>query len=84
MSLLTGDARTATVRSVGDCRVLEITAGEFRRVIMENPAVLEKIGAAVAKRRALTIHDGSARAGHRGAPRARIRRRAVGCSTAVR
>ena len=30
MSLLTGDARTATVRSVGDCRVLEITAGEFR------------------------------------------------------
>jgi hypothetical protein len=37
MSLLTGDARTATVRSVGDCRVLEITAGEFRRVIMENP-----------------------------------------------
>jgi len=64
MSLLTGDARTATVRSVGDCRVLEITAGEFRRVIMENPALLEKIGAAVARRRAEIAQARSATAGH--------------------
>jgi small-conductance mechanosensitive channel/CRP-like cAMP-binding protein len=64
MSLLTGDARTATVRSVGDCRVLEITAGEFRRVIMDNPALLEKIGVAVAKRRAEIAQARSATAGH--------------------
>jgi len=64
MSLLTGDARTATVRSVGDCRVLEITAVEFRRVIMQNPALLEKIGAAVARRRAEIAQARSATAGH--------------------
>jgi small-conductance mechanosensitive channel/CRP-like cAMP-binding protein len=63
MSLLTGDARTATVRSVGDCRVLEITAGQFRRVIMENPPLLESIGVAVAKRRAEIAQARSATAG---------------------
>ena len=52
MSLLTGDVRTATVRSLGDCRVLEIAAAEFRRVIVDSPALLEKIGTAVARRRA--------------------------------
>jgi small-conductance mechanosensitive channel/CRP-like cAMP-binding protein len=64
MSLLTGDARTATVRSVGDSRVMEITAAEFRRVIMENPALLETIGAAVAKRRAEIAQARSTTAGH--------------------
>ena len=41
-----------------------ITAGEFRRVIMENPALLEKIGAAVARRRAEIAQARSATAGH--------------------
>jgi small-conductance mechanosensitive channel/CRP-like cAMP-binding protein len=64
MSLLTGDARTATVRSLGDCRVLEITSAEFRRVILDNPTLLEHIGAAVAKRRAEIAQARSATATH--------------------
>jgi small-conductance mechanosensitive channel/CRP-like cAMP-binding protein len=64
MSLLTGDVRTATVRSHGDCRVLEITPAEFRRVILDNPALLERIGSAVAERRAGIAHAQSATANH--------------------
>ena len=52
MSLLTGEARTATVRAKGDCQVLEVTAEEFRRLILLNPAALERIGQSVAERRA--------------------------------
>ena len=52
MSLLTGEARTATVTAVSDCEVLEITADGFRRLVLENPAVVEQVGAAVATRAA--------------------------------
>jgi small-conductance mechanosensitive channel/CRP-like cAMP-binding protein len=52
MSLLTGDPRSATVEAVEDCSVVEITADAFRRVVMQNPAVLEVITADVARRRA--------------------------------
>jgi small-conductance mechanosensitive channel/CRP-like cAMP-binding protein len=52
MSLLTGEARTATVRAKGDCQVLEIAAEGFRRLLMQNPATLERIAATVADRRA--------------------------------
>jgi CRP-like cAMP-binding protein len=52
MSLLTGEARTATVRAQDDCQVLEITAEDFRRLILQNPAAIERIGQAVAERRA--------------------------------
>ena len=52
MSLLTGEARTATVRALGDCQVLEITAPHFRQLVLENPSMVDQIGAAVAERRA--------------------------------
>ena len=52
MSLLTGDARTATVLAAGDATVLEIDADLFRRVIAAHPEALEKIGLAVTVRRA--------------------------------
>lgn len=51
MSLLTGDARTATVSAMTDCSLLEITATAFRRLAMDHPAVIEQIGLAVAERR---------------------------------
>jgi CRP-like cAMP-binding protein len=43
MSLLTGEARSATVTAVTDCDLLEIDAGGFRRVILANPSVLERV-----------------------------------------
>jgi CRP-like cAMP-binding protein len=52
MSLLTGDARTATVRARGDAVLLEITADTFRRIVLANPTVLERISAVVEARRA--------------------------------
>ena len=52
MSLLTGDPRTATVRAAGDCTVLEITADNFRRLILESPSMIERISTVVAERRA--------------------------------
>jgi small-conductance mechanosensitive channel len=51
MSLLTGEPRTATVRALADCRVLEIEADDFRRFVLENPSMVEQIGAVVAERR---------------------------------
>jgi small-conductance mechanosensitive channel/CRP-like cAMP-binding protein len=51
MSLLTGDARTATVSAVTDCSLLEITADAFRRLALTHPAVVEQITMAVAERR---------------------------------
>jgi small-conductance mechanosensitive channel/CRP-like cAMP-binding protein len=50
MSLLTGEARTATVTAVADCEVVEITADAFRQFVLQNPAALEQVGAAVAAR----------------------------------
>ena len=43
MSLLTGEARTATVTAATDCDVLEIDAEGFRTVVMTNPSVLEHV-----------------------------------------
>ena len=51
MSLLTGDARSATVLAIEDCTVVEITAEAFREVVLKNPAVLDVITADVARRR---------------------------------
>lgn len=63
MSLLTGDARNATVRTSGDTELLEITADDFRRFVLENPAAVEIVGVAAAKRRAeLAQHAASASA----------------------
>jgi small-conductance mechanosensitive channel/CRP-like cAMP-binding protein len=52
MSLLTGDPRTASVRAVGDCTVLEITADVFKAFVLRHPALVERIGAVIAERRA--------------------------------
>jgi CRP-like cAMP-binding protein len=52
MSLLTGDPRTASVRAVGDCAVLEITSDAFRAIVLQHPALVERIGVVVADRRA--------------------------------
>jgi small-conductance mechanosensitive channel/CRP-like cAMP-binding protein len=52
MSLLTGDPRSATVSAASDCRVAEITAEDFRRVVLDNPEVLDVISTEVARRRA--------------------------------
>jgi CRP-like cAMP-binding protein len=51
MSLLTGEARTATVTAVTDCDLLEIDAEGFRSVVMANPPVLEQVTTIAAVRR---------------------------------
>ena len=51
MSLLTGEARTATVTAATDCDVLEIDAEGFRTVVMANPSVLEHVTSVTASRR---------------------------------
>ena len=52
MSLLTGDARSATVVAEADCELLEIGAEAFRRVVLTDTAIVERIASAVAIRRA--------------------------------
>lgn len=57
MSLLTGEPRSATVIAATDCELLEIGADAFRRVVMPDPALVERITSAVAARRSdLEIH----------------------------
>ncbi len=52
MSLLTGAPRNANVRVAVDSELIEITVDAFRQFILANPAVVEQVGTAVAKRRA--------------------------------
>jgi CRP-like cAMP-binding protein len=52
MSLLTGDPRTATVTAATDCELVEIGADAFRRVVLADATVVERVTAAVAARRA--------------------------------
>jgi CRP-like cAMP-binding protein len=57
MSLLTGDRRSATVTAATDCELLEIDSDAFRRVVLPDPTLVERITSAVAARRAeLEIH----------------------------
>ena len=56
MSLLTGEARTATVTAAGDCDLLEIDADGFRRVVLANPSVLERVTSVTATRREKLDH----------------------------
>ncbi len=51
MSLLTGEARTATVTAATDCDLVEIDAEGFRSVVMTNPSVLEQVAGVAAMRR---------------------------------
>ncbi len=50
MSLLTGKPRTATVRAATDCVLMEVTTDAFKRFVVDQPAVLEKVAAAVMTR----------------------------------
>jgi len=51
MSMLTGDRRTATVKAIGDVKVLEIDAGDFRALAVANPGLLDHVSTVVATRR---------------------------------
>jgi small-conductance mechanosensitive channel/CRP-like cAMP-binding protein len=51
MSMLTGDARTATVRAIDDALTLEISAERFRALAIEQPDVVEHISRIVSARR---------------------------------
>ena len=51
MSLLTGEARSATVTALTDCDLLEIDDEGFRSVVMENPSVLEHVASVTSSRR---------------------------------
>ena len=56
MSLLTGDARSASVIARGDTTVLELDADVFRALGAADPQAVEEIGLAAMKRRAeLTV-----------------------------
>jgi small-conductance mechanosensitive channel/CRP-like cAMP-binding protein len=52
MSLLTGEPRTATVRTTMDSELLEITADEFKEFVLANPSAVERLGNAIARRQA--------------------------------
>ena len=52
MSLLTGEARSATVVARGEAVVLELNADAFRRMGVENPHAIEAVGLAAVTRRA--------------------------------
>jgi small-conductance mechanosensitive channel/CRP-like cAMP-binding protein len=52
MSLLTGDARSASVVARGDVVVIEIDADVFRQLAEEAPQAVERVGVAAATRRA--------------------------------
>jgi small-conductance mechanosensitive channel len=51
MSLLTGEPRNATVVAETDCELLEIDAVGFRRLVLANPTVLDRVTEATAARR---------------------------------
>lgn len=51
MSMLTGDRRTATVRAIEDTQALEISAADFRELVVANPALLDHISGIVSARR---------------------------------
>jgi len=51
MSLLTGEARSASVRAATDVNALEITADRFRQLALARPALVEHVAEVVASRR---------------------------------
>ncbi|HYN10198.1 MAG TPA: mechanosensitive ion channel family protein [Vicinamibacterales bacterium] len=65
MSLLTGEARTATVVARGDCTVLEIGAEAFGAYVKSRPDVIDVLAeAALARRRALDQSRAAASPAH--------------------
>ena len=51
MSLLTGERRNATVVADADCELLELDAASFRRLVLANPTILDRVTAATEARR---------------------------------
>ena len=51
MSLLTGEKRSATVAAETDCDLLEIEKEGFRRLVLANPSMLQRVTEATAARR---------------------------------
>ena len=80
MSLLTGDARSATVSAVTDCELIEVSADAFRRVVLTDAAIVDRVAAAVETRRAELERHRASRATDGAAPEtpqtfvARVRR----------
>jgi small-conductance mechanosensitive channel/CRP-like cAMP-binding protein len=52
MSMLTGEPRTATVRAIGDVRLLEIPSDRFRELAIAHPGLVEHVSTLIAARRA--------------------------------
>jgi small-conductance mechanosensitive channel/CRP-like cAMP-binding protein len=52
MSMLTGDPRTATVSSLDDATLLEVTAERFREVALSRAGLVEQVSDVVSTRRA--------------------------------
>jgi CRP-like cAMP-binding protein len=51
MSMLTGDRRSATVKAVDDVAVLEISAQDFREIVLTSPELLDHVSTLVSTRR---------------------------------
>ena len=70
MSLLTGDARSASVVARGDTSVLELDADVFRALGAADPTAVEEIGLAAMKRRAelMQVRDATRNAAVADAP----------------
>jgi hypothetical protein len=56
MSLLTRARRTATVRAVRDCSLLQLSEGDFNRIVMQEPFALFDVARTVADRLDRLIH----------------------------
>jgi CRP-like cAMP-binding protein len=70
MSLLTGAPRSATVLAIDDVQVVPVTVAAFRRIVAENPAVLDAVTSVVSRRRSRldeAIHVAEAEAAARSA-----------------
>jgi CRP-like cAMP-binding protein len=58
MSLLTGEPRNATVVAETDSELLELDAVSFRRLVLANPTVLDRVTQATTARREEIDHRG--------------------------
>jgi small-conductance mechanosensitive channel/CRP-like cAMP-binding protein len=69
MSMLTGDPRTATVSTLDDATLVEVTADRFRELAVTRPGVIEQVSEVVSARRAgLESARTAAEEAHAGAP----------------
>jgi small-conductance mechanosensitive channel/CRP-like cAMP-binding protein len=71
MSLLAGAPRSATVRTLTEALLMEIAAENFRRFVLERPAVLERITERAVARREALEHSRQAGSRTAGEPRER-------------